>query len=64
LTLTGELDEGSPADGVRIIHAFQEHLYQCYGRPECFQGLLYPNVGHAYTPTMWDQTLRWLNMHL
>jgi len=64
LTLSGEQDAGSPAEGVRIIHAFLEHLYQSYGRAECFQGLLYPNVGHAYTPTMWDQTLRWLEKHI
>jgi len=64
LTLTGDRDPGSPAEGVRIINAFAEHLYRCYGRPEDFRGLLYPNVGHAYTPAMWDQTLRWIQTRL
>jgi hypothetical protein len=64
LTLTGDRDEGSPADGVRIINAFQEHLYRCYGRPDNFRSVLYPNVGHAYTPDMWRETLRWLAKHL
>ncbi|MEK7995590.1 MAG: dienelactone hydrolase family protein, partial [Planctomycetota bacterium] len=28
LTVTGGKDDGSPADGVRIINAYQEHLYK------------------------------------
>ena len=64
LTLTGDRDEGSPADGVQIINAFQEHLYPCYGRSDDFRGLLYPGVGHAYTPEMWRETLGWLARHL
>jgi dienelactone hydrolase len=64
LTLTGDRDEGSPADGVQVINAFQEHLYQCYGRSDNFRGLLYPGVGHAYTPQMWRETLGWLARHL
>ncbi len=64
LTLTGNQDEGSPADGVQLINAFQEHLYACYGQPENFRGLLYPGIGHAYTPQMWQETLRWLAKHL
>ncbi|NVL90771.1 MAG: dienelactone hydrolase family protein [Desulfobacterales bacterium] len=64
LTLTGEQDEGSPADGVRIINTFQKHLYNCYGKENNFCGILYPGVGHAYTPEMWEETLRWLEKHL
>jgi dienelactone hydrolase len=64
LTLTGDRDAGSPADGVQIINAFQEHLYKCYGKSENFRGLLYPGVGHTYTPEMWAETVNWLNQHL
>ena len=64
LTLTGDKDEGSPADGVRIINAFQEHLYKCYGKEDSFRGILYTGVGHTYTPRMWEETLRWLEKHL
>ena len=64
LTLTGDQDEGSPADGVRIINTFLERLYQCYGRSDSFHGLLYPGVGHAYTAAMWKETLHWLQVHL
>ncbi|MEN6337369.1 MAG: acetylxylan esterase, partial [Phycisphaerales bacterium] len=52
LTLTGDRDEGSPADGVRIVNAFLEHLYRSYDRPDDFRGLHYPGVGHAYKPDM------------
>lgn len=64
LTLTGDKDEGSPTDGVRIINAFQEHLYKCYGKEQNFRGALYPGVDHTYTPEMWEETLRWLDRHL
>jgi len=64
LTLTGDRDAGSPADGVRIINAFQEHLYRLYGKAENFRGLVYKGVGHEYTPEMWQETLKWLEKHL
>lgn len=64
LTLTGDQDAGSPADGVRAINAFQGHLYRLYGKEGDFRGVLYPGVGHVYTPEMWDETVRWLRQHL
>lgn len=64
LTLTGDRDAGSPADGVRIINAYQEYLYKLYGKPKNFRGLLYRGVGHQYTIQMWEETLKWLKKHL
>jgi dienelactone hydrolase len=64
MTLTGNKDAGSPADGVRLINAFQEYLYKLYGKPENFRGLIYNRIGHEYTPEMWRETLSWLNQHL
>jgi len=64
LTLMGDQDEGSPADGVQIINAFQEDLYKCYGKRQNFRGVLYAGVDHTYTPEMWEETLRWLKKHL
>jgi dienelactone hydrolase len=64
LTLTGDKDAGSPANGVRIINAFQEYLYKLYEKPENFRGLIYNRIGHEYTPEMWKETLKWLNEHL
>ncbi|MDT8302513.1 MAG: exo-alpha-sialidase [Sedimentisphaerales bacterium] len=64
LTLTGDKDGGSPADGVKIINTFQKHLYKCYEKQQNFRGILYPGVGHTYTPEMWEVTLRWLKKHI
>ncbi len=64
LTLTGDQDSGSPASGVRTINGFQADLFRLYGKQENFRGILYPGVGHEYTPAMWDETLRWLRKHL
>ncbi|MHC4509040.1 MAG: alpha/beta hydrolase family protein [Planctomycetota bacterium] len=64
LTLTGDNDNGSPADGVRVINAYQEHLYKLYGKGENFRGALYAGVGHEYTPEMWKESLKWLKKHL
>jgi dienelactone hydrolase len=64
LTLTGDSDDGSPADGVRVINAYQEHLYKLYGKAENFRGVLYRGAGHEYTPQMWKETLKWLKKHL
>jgi len=64
LTLTGDQDEGSPADGVKIINSFQEDIYTLYGKPQNFRGILCAGVGHTYTPEMWDETLLWLDKHL
>lgn len=64
LTLTGDCDDGSPASGVRTINRFQEQLYGLYGQAESFRGVIYPGLGHVYTPPMWRETLQWLQKHL
>lgn len=64
LTLTGDRDPGSPAAGVRIINRFQEELYNLYGKPDHFRGLIYPGVKHAWTRKMWAQSLDWLHHYL
>jgi len=64
LTLTGDRDGGSPADGVRIINSFQENIYRLYGKSENFRGMIYKSLGHHYTPEMWQETLKWLKEHL
>jgi len=64
LTLTGDKDGGSPADGVRIINSFEQYLYRLYGKPGDFRGVIYEGIGHEYTPKMWEETLKWLKKHL
>ena len=29
-------------------------------KEENFRGILYPGLGHAYSPAMWEETMRWL----
>jgi dienelactone hydrolase/lysophospholipase L1-like esterase len=59
LALTGELDAGSPADGVRAIEAKVGKVYAAVGVPERFRSILYPETGHAVTPEMRVETLAW-----
>lgn len=64
LTLTGDRDPGSPASGVRTVNGFQERLYALFEQSDRFRGLVYEGVGHAYTPEMWSETVRFLDKHL
>jgi dienelactone hydrolase/lysophospholipase L1-like esterase len=59
LALTGELDAGSPADGVRAIERGVGGTYRALGAEDRFRSNLYPDVGHAYTPQMRDEMLTW-----
>jgi dienelactone hydrolase/lysophospholipase L1-like esterase len=59
LALTGELDAGSPADGIRVIEEKVGGVYEVLGASERFKSIRYPEVGHAYTPEMRAETLKW-----
>ena len=64
LTLSGADDTGSPAPGVKKINDFCAEVYRLYGKPDSFKGVLYPGVGHIYTPEMWTEMLEWFGKHL
>jgi dienelactone hydrolase len=64
LALTGELDAGSPADGVRALERAVEGTYQALGAGDRFRSILYPEVGHAYTPEMRAAMLAWFGRWL
>ncbi len=64
LTLTGASDTGSPAAGVKIINAYQEGLYELFGKSDHFRGVLYPRMEHVYTPRMWKETIHWLKKYV
>lgn len=64
LTLSGDEDAGSPADGIRIINAFQERLYGLYGKGDHFRGVVYEKTGHVWSPAMWDETVAWVKRHI
>lgn len=64
LALTGELDAGSPADGIRILEQRTSKLYGNLGVPEKFKSILYPEIGHTYTPQMREEMLAWFDRWL
>lgn len=64
LCLTGDQDGGSPASGVRAVEAAARPAWERYGKSADFESILYPGVGHAWTPAMWDRALAWLDAHL
>lgn len=61
---TGDQDGGSPVDGVRAIESAVKPVYRLYGQPDNFQSMIYPGLGHVYTPEMWSKTLAWLEDRL
>lgn len=58
---TGDQDEGSPVDGVRVIEEKVRPVYRLYNAENGFKSILYPNVGHVYLPEMWERTLEWID---
>jgi dienelactone hydrolase len=61
---TGDQDAGSPVDGIHAIEATVRSAYRLYGHEDNYQSLVYPGLGHVYTPEMWGKTLAWLDAHL
>jgi lysophospholipase L1-like esterase/dienelactone hydrolase len=59
LALTGDLDAGSPADGIRVLEEKLVAVYETLGARDHFRNVLYPDVGHAYTPEMRREMLAW-----
>jgi lysophospholipase L1-like esterase/dienelactone hydrolase len=64
LALTGDLDSGSPADGIRIIEDKVSRVYTANGVPERFKSILYSDIGHTYTPQMRAEMLAWFERWL
>jgi dienelactone hydrolase/lysophospholipase L1-like esterase len=64
LALTGDLDAGSPADGVRALEQAVGATYQALGAGDRFRSILYPEVGHAYAPEMRAEMLAWFGRWL
>ncbi len=59
LALTGELDAGSPADGIRILEDIVGGVYAALKARDRFHSILYPETGHAFTPEMRREMLNW-----
>jgi dienelactone hydrolase len=61
---TGDIDPGSPVDGIRAVESAVRPVYRLYDREAAFQSIVYPGLAHVYTPEMWAKTLEWLDGHL
>jgi lysophospholipase L1-like esterase/dienelactone hydrolase len=64
LALTGELDAGSPADGVRALEGAVGDTYRALGAGDRFRSVLYPEIGHIVTPEMRAEMLAWFGRWL
>lgn len=64
LALTGDLDAGSPADGVRDLDRLVGQTYKALGAGDRHKNILYPEVGHSYTPEMRREMLAWFQRWL
>ncbi|WP_439621345.1 GDSL-type esterase/lipase family protein [Gemmata sp.] len=64
LFLTGELDAGSPADGIQVIEGKVGGVYKAAGEPDRFRSVRYADVGHTYTPEMRKEVLAWFDRWL
>ena len=64
LALTGELDAGSPADGIRELATLVGAVYATLGTPERFRSILDPETGHTVTPQMRTELLAWFDRWL
>ncbi|HWX20234.1 MAG TPA: alpha/beta hydrolase family protein [Candidatus Binatia bacterium] len=61
---TGDQDNGSPEDGIHAIETAVRPVYGIYGKESDFQSIIYPGLGHVYTPEMWAKTLAWMEERL
>jgi len=64
LFMTGDMDGGSPVDGIRKIEKCVRPVYDVYGKTADMESVIYPGVGHVYLPEMWEKTLNWMDTHL
>ena len=64
LALTGDLDAGSPVDGIKALEDPVSRVYAANAAAECFKSIVYPDVGHEYTPAMRAEMLKWFERWL
>jgi hypothetical protein len=64
LTMTGDEDAGSPVDGARAINDYAAKVYNVYGAPDNFRGLIFEHTGHVWSPAMFEETVQWVPKHI
>jgi dienelactone hydrolase len=64
LALTGDIDYGSPVDGIKVIEEKVSGVYRAAGVPDRFKSVIYQDMGHTYTPEMRTEMLAWFQRWL
>lgn len=64
LCLNGDQDAGSPVTGIREIERLAAPAWDVTGSAGEFRSVVYPGVGHTYTPAMWSEMLGWFRRTL
>jgi lysophospholipase L1-like esterase len=64
LALTGDLDRGSPVDGIRVLEQQVGYVYDMLSAPDRFKNVVYPKTGHVYAPEMRAELLAWFERWL
>lgn len=64
LVLIGDADPLSPIEGVRKVDAFTNQVYDLYHAAEHFETVIYPDLGHTYTPAMFGALMEMLGKYL
>jgi dienelactone hydrolase len=64
LCQAGDQDWGSPVTGIVTIENAVKQAYRLYQKEGNFQSVIYPNLGHVYTPEMWERTVAWFATNL
>lgn len=64
LALTGDMDRGSPADGIKALEERAGGVYRAIGADQRFRSIVYPNTRHVYSAEMRAQMLTWFNRWL
>jgi pimeloyl-ACP methyl ester carboxylesterase len=64
LALTGDSDQGSPLEGMKVLEKKLNSVYSLYKKNECFRSIIYKNTGHVYTDDEKMEMLGWFNKYL
>ncbi|MFZ2640943.1 MAG: alpha/beta hydrolase family protein [Verrucomicrobiia bacterium] len=64
LSLAGADDAGSPVPGIRKIESAAAPAWRLFDKTDDFRSVIYPGIGHVYTPEMWQEMLGWFDSRL
>ena len=66
LFMTGDQDAGSPIAGVEKLGTIVQQIYALHGTQTTapFESVIYPGLGHVYSPEMWTRMEKWFEKWL